>query len=470
MTSTIKVNNVQNQCGQNIINENSNTITIGASGDTIALASGASQTGFGRSGSVNWQTTIKTGNFSASDGEGYFVNTTSGAITASLPAGSVGAIVAFKDYAGTFQTNNLTISPNGTDKIDSVNGDAAISTENAALVLVFADSTRGWLNVNDSTSVEGTNFITATGGTIATCGNFKVHTFTGPGTFCVSVGAGPLATVDYLVVAGGGGGGSGQNGSSIPGAGGGGGGFRVSNSYCLPAPTMSPLSNSTGLPVSVQGYPIVVGGGGAGSAKADPGAVPGTVGSNSSFSSITSAGGGAGGGRGDPPTPQFGGDGGSGGGSAGVCNTAGGTGNTPTVSPPQGNPGGRNATSPGTGKQSGGGGGAGAAGGDGNPGPSLGGVGSFVSPSLAVSCAGTPGPVGSTRYFSGGGGVGVSPTASPTAGGSGGGGAGAAPGCAGTAGTTNTGGGGGSGNAGVAGPGISAAGGSGIVIIRYKFQ
>ena len=75
MTSTIKVNNIQNQCGQNIINENSNTITIGASGDTIALASGASQTGFGREGSVDWQTgSIKTGNFTAASGEGYFIN------------------------------------------------------------------------------------------------------------------------------------------------------------------------------------------------------------------------------------------------------------------------------------------------------------------------------------------------------------------------------------------------------------
>ena len=46
MTSTIKVDNIQNQCGANIINESSNTITIGASGDTVTLASGASQTGF----------------------------------------------------------------------------------------------------------------------------------------------------------------------------------------------------------------------------------------------------------------------------------------------------------------------------------------------------------------------------------------------------------------------------------------
>ena len=74
MTSTIKVNNIQNQCGQNIINENSNTITIGASGDTISLAAGASQTGFGREGSVDWQTTPKTTTFTAVSGEGYFVN------------------------------------------------------------------------------------------------------------------------------------------------------------------------------------------------------------------------------------------------------------------------------------------------------------------------------------------------------------------------------------------------------------
>ena len=132
------------------------------------MASGASQTGFGREGSVNWQTSIKTTTFTAVSGEGYFVDTSSGAVTVNLPAGSVGAIVAIKDYAGTFQTNNLTVAPNGTDKIDSVAGDATISTENASITLVFADSTRGWLNVNDSTNVVGSQFISATGGTITT--------------------------------------------------------------------------------------------------------------------------------------------------------------------------------------------------------------------------------------------------------------------------------------------------------------
>ena len=77
MTSTIKVNNIQNQCGANIINESSNTITIGASGDTVSLASGASQSGFGRTGTVNWDTTAKTAAFTAVSGNGYFVNTTS---------------------------------------------------------------------------------------------------------------------------------------------------------------------------------------------------------------------------------------------------------------------------------------------------------------------------------------------------------------------------------------------------------
>ena len=109
MTSTIKVNNIQNQCGQNIINENSNTITIGASGDTIALASGASQTGFGRTGTVDWQTgSVKTATFTAVNGQGFFADTSSGGFTMNLPASpSAGNIVGVKDYDYSFGSNNL---------------------------------------------------------------------------------------------------------------------------------------------------------------------------------------------------------------------------------------------------------------------------------------------------------------------------------------------------------------------------
>ena len=86
MTSTVKVNNVQASDGGNIINQCGTNITIGASGDTIALASGASQTGFGRTGTVDWQTAIKTTDFTAVSNEGYFVNTSGGSdITAPPP-------------------------------------------------------------------------------------------------------------------------------------------------------------------------------------------------------------------------------------------------------------------------------------------------------------------------------------------------------------------------------------------------
>ena len=151
MTSTIKVNNIQNQCGANIINENSNTITIGASGDTIALASGASQSGFGRTGTVDWQTgSIKTGTFSATNGEGYFVNTAGSTATANLPAGSAGAIVAFADYNNNFNVNKFTITPNGSDKIGGENTSVDLTIAGQSVTLVFVDSTEGWVTVNDS--------------------------------------------------------------------------------------------------------------------------------------------------------------------------------------------------------------------------------------------------------------------------------------------------------------------------------
>ena len=71
--------------GGNIASQSGTTITLGASGDTVTLASGASQSGFGRTGTVDWQTSIKTSGFTAVSGEGYFCNTTSAAFTVTLP-------------------------------------------------------------------------------------------------------------------------------------------------------------------------------------------------------------------------------------------------------------------------------------------------------------------------------------------------------------------------------------------------
>ena len=92
MSSKIKVDNIADQGNNNLINKCGSTITLGASGDTIELASGASQTGFGRTGTVDWQTgSIKTATFTAANGEGYFCNTTSSEFTVNLPAGSAGS-------------------------------------------------------------------------------------------------------------------------------------------------------------------------------------------------------------------------------------------------------------------------------------------------------------------------------------------------------------------------------------------
>ena len=425
-------NNLQASDGGNLISQCGTTITLGASGDTINLAAGASQSGFGREGSVDWQTAVKTATFTAASGEGYFCNTSGGAFTVNLPSSpSVGDIVAIKDYASSFDTQNLTIGRGGSN-MNGAAADSVRSTENESLTLVYADATKGWLAVEEGTGFVGETFIVATGGTITCSGDYKIHTFTGPGTFTVSQTASAPATnsVDYLVVAGGGGG---KN-SPPNGVGGGAGGFRLSNSTCMPAPLTSPLANPTGITATATSYPITVGSGGAVC----------TSGGVSTFSTITSAGG-------------AGNDGVNGGSGAG----GGGAGNTPPVSPPQGQPGG-----PGC---HGGGGGAGVAGGSfiapNNAG--TGGDGSFIIQTGFGGCNGTPGPVGSTRYFAGGG-AGGYPVGRPSgiAGGAGGGGFGGEGAVGAGAGATNTGGGGG----GTASLCQGKAGGSGIVIIRYKFQ
>jgi len=85
------------------------------------------------------------------------LNTSGGAFTVNLPAGSAGAIVSLADYAATWQTNNVTVAPNGTDKIGSENENATLNVEGQSVTFVFVDSTQGWINTMDSTSnVRGT--------------------------------------------------------------------------------------------------------------------------------------------------------------------------------------------------------------------------------------------------------------------------------------------------------------------------
>ena len=449
-------NNLQASDGGNLISQSGTTITLGASGDTISLASGASQTGFGRTGTVDWCTTAKTSPFTATSGDGFFVDTSGGAVTVTLPSSpSGGDIVSIKDYAGTFcaACKAVTIGRGGS-KINGLCVDATLDTKGDSITLIYVDNTRGWLNIQTDDTVEGSQFITATGGTITTvCTNFKVHTFTSDGTFCISAGAGALAKVDYMVVAGGGGGG-GAGGPNWGGAGGGGaGGFRES----VPSPaayTASPLANP-GNQISVSPGPmsVTVGAGGPAGSTPSPSAAA-HKGSDSVFSTITSTGGG--GGSGANTAINAGGPGGSGGG--GYSTPTKGSGNTPSQTPPQGSDGGVGTYPSAPTYAHGGGGGATAAGG-GDSGPNPGG------------CGATTNFSGSPVTLAGGGGSGVAQS-SKSNGGPGGGGEGGrgSPCVAGTAGTANTGGGGGGAGSLNGFNGTAGAGGSGIVRIRYKFQ
>ena len=289
--------------------------------------------------------------------------------------------------------------------------------------------------------------IDATGGTIEEIDDYRVHTFTSTGSFVVNDIAAslpaPAKAVDYVVVAGGGAGGYSW------GAGGGAGGFRESHVDAISGTyTASPITSATSIPITASSYPITIGAGGGQTNSPPACGCQGTPGSVSTFSTISSSGGGGGGGgHQNPGLP-----GGSGGGAGGEpSGTPAGTGNVGGYSPAEGTPGG-----PGT--RTAGGGGATVAG-TGHPG-GTGGAGAATQISLT---AGIPGPDPLFQYYAGGG----TPSQSPTNGGVGGGGGspfnpGPTPE---SFGAVNSGG-GSKGDV----SNVPEAGGSGVVVIRYKYK
>ena len=236
---------------------------------------------------IEWQAVQTTG-FTAVAGKGYPCNTTASAFTVTLPASaSVGDEIAILDYAGTFDTNNLTINPNGL----KLKGNTVVqlaSTEREGFTITYVDVTQGW---------------------VATSG--------------VNTGSPALAPytydIEWLVVAGGGGG---ACGIAVSGkrAGGGGGGGGYKNSFASEASGggASTETKITGIGTGVVLTATVGPGGVGGFGSGDPG----DVGVDSSLAgtgivTITSAGGGLG-------NTQYasGGAGGSGGGAAGTNGTA----------------------------------------------------------------------------------------------------------------------------------------------------
>ena len=281
--------------------------TAPATGAVVEIVNIKASTDSG--GSITWVSGIQTSNFTAAAGSGYFVNTTSGAITVSLPAGSAGEEIHFTDYASTFDTNEIIFDANGSQKIQGRDTNAKNTTENAVIRLIYQDDTKGW-TADNLTDIPNTR------------------------------------TVNFLVVAGGGGAGRTD---SYYGGGGGAGGFRSSTDgrgggqSSDTALELTPLTN----------YTVTVGAGGA---ESTSNTAKGTTGSDSVFATITSKGGG---GAGAYDATGDGLDGGSGGGAGGndQANTGGSALTSPVV---HGYAGGNSAA--GVGEGGAGGGGAGRAG------------------------------------------------------------------------------------------------------------
>jgi hypothetical protein len=367
---------------------------------------------------TDWQSTIQTSNFTAAAGKGYFVNTTSGTVTVSLPAGTVGDEIHFTDYTGTFNTNPIVFSANGSEKIQGATVNKQYNINNGTVRLIYQDATEGWTADN-------------------------------------LIGL-PFST-QYLVIAGGGGAAGGHQSG-----GGGAGGYR--NSY---ASETSGGGGSTETPLGITpgvSYTVTVGAGGAAGAPiaaAQSGnANKGGNGSNSVFATVTSIGGGGSASYYHQPTPNnIGKSGGSGGGAGAFGSSV--VGNTRAAGTANQGYAGGGASGYAAPYAGAGGGGAGAVGSDASGAGLKGHGGVGLSSSITGSAV-----------FRGGGGGGAPwdssnvGNANQGLGGNGGGGNSDTRYTSGTnqPGTANTGGGGG----GAAWHSIAgAAGGSGVIILRY---
>ena len=360
-----------------------------------------------------WQSPAKTSSFAAAIGSGYYLNTTTGAITVTLPSSpTIGDSIGMIDYAGTAASNNIILT--SSNNIQGSSDDKIVNYTRGALRITYADTTQGW--VASAAANDGTSALNPS----------------------------PLL-VDFLVVAGGGGSGSNFAGGS------GAGGLRTSfgnetGGSVTPAETALTFSKATA-------YTITVGDGGTGAPNGtsqigdngDPSSISG-----SDITDITTVGGGRGAFSGS--ASQGGSTGGSGGGWASVS----GSGYAGTVG--QGKAGGNNTT--GTNCGTGGGGGS-----------------TGVGVNTPGSCASGGGGAGLqvdidglNNFYAGGGGGGTyQSTSTSNIGGSGIGGNGGIFTLASgiitqaTSGAANTGSGGGGGSA---GGGLGGDGGSGIVILR----
>ena len=120
-------------------------IAMGTNGQILTTDGTTASFGDPAAGGASWQAVITADPANAVAGNGYFCNTTGGAFTVTLPtSAAIGDFISFIDYAGTFDTNNLTIGRNG-HNIQGAAADLTVSVERAGFTLIFVDATQGWL-------------------------------------------------------------------------------------------------------------------------------------------------------------------------------------------------------------------------------------------------------------------------------------------------------------------------------------
>lgn len=96
-------------------------------------------------GGVTWDSTAKTANFTAAAGSGYLVDTSSSAITVTLPSSpSFGDEIIIIDYKGNAATNNITLGRNSLN-IQGAASDYTIDTNNESVRLLYSGATQGWV-------------------------------------------------------------------------------------------------------------------------------------------------------------------------------------------------------------------------------------------------------------------------------------------------------------------------------------
>jgi len=145
--SEVKVNKISPRSGTAVtLGDSGDKFTV-PSGSNITINSGASITNDGTATGFDTGLSYseKTSSFSAVSGNAYIVNTSGGAITATLPSSaSIGDQVHFIDGTGSFNTNNLIVNRNSKN-IQGVAENLNVSIQRAGFSLIYYNATNGWI-------------------------------------------------------------------------------------------------------------------------------------------------------------------------------------------------------------------------------------------------------------------------------------------------------------------------------------